>query len=147
MFRPGPRLPVTETGGGDFDHDQKVMHALVTAAALVALADGRVEAVERDATADFIERQGFVPSIDRPEIVEAFDDCVRRLADRDSAHAIARAFQPLAGLSLASIVVRTAEQVAAADRHIHAGELRALNLIRLLMTTLPAQRPGLPIMF
>jgi hypothetical protein len=39
---------------------------------------------------------------------------------------------------LASIVVRTAERVAAADRKIHPGELRALKLIRLVMMTLPA---------
>ena len=50
------------------------------------------------------------------------------------------ALRPLAGLSLASVVVRTAERVAAADRKIHPGELRALKLIRLIMMTLPVER-------
>src|SRR6516164_9421579 len=35
--------------------------------------------------------------------------------------------------------VRTAERVAAADRQMHAGEVRALELIQLIMMRLPAQ--------
>jgi hypothetical protein len=50
------------------------------------------------------------------------------------------AFRPLAGLSLPSVVVRTAERVAAADKQFHPAELRALKLIRLLMVTLPAMK-------
>jgi hypothetical protein len=50
------------------------------------------------------------------------------------------AFRPLADLSLASVVVRTAERVAAADKQFHPAELRALKLIRLLMVTLPAMK-------
>ena len=38
------------------DHrDKEVMHALVTAGALVALADGRVDDAERDELVDFID--------------------------------------------------------------------------------------------
>jgi tellurite resistance protein len=48
----------------------------------------------------------------------------------------------LAGLSLASVVVRTAERVAAVDGQIHPGELQALKLIRLFLMTLPARRPA-----
>jgi tellurite resistance protein TerB len=129
------------TAGYLDNRDEQVMQALVTAGALVALADGRVEAVERDELLNYIDRQGLLPTIPRPDIAEAFDNRVRQLQDRDSADAIVEAFQPLAGLSLASIVVRTAERVAAADRQIHPGELRALKLIRLVMITLPARRP------
>jgi hypothetical protein len=67
---------------------------------------------------------------------------VRQLKDRDSAEVIARTFRPLAGLSLASVVVRTAERVAAVDGQIHPGELQALKLIRLFLMTLPARRPA-----
>src|SRR5712692_9902311 len=94
------------------NRDEEVMQALVTAGALVALADGRVQAVERDELVNFIDRQGFVPSISRHEIAEACDDRVRQLEDRDSADAIADTLRPLAGLSLASVVIRTATQVA-----------------------------------
>jgi tellurite resistance protein len=117
------------------DRDEQVMQALVTAGALVALSDGQVKAIERDELVNFIDRQGFVPSISRQEIAEAFDNRVRQLEGRDSAEAIAERLRPLAGLSLASIVIRTATQVAAADRHLHPGEVRALRLIRLALAT------------
>src|SRR5262249_35370465 len=120
--------------------DREVMQALVTAGALVALADGRVDAVERDELVNFIHRQRLVPAISQHEIAEAFDNRVRQLEHRDSVEMIVQAFRPLAGRSLASIVVRSAERVAAADRQIHRGELNALKLIRLLLMTLPAQR-------
>jgi tellurite resistance protein len=121
--------------------DQEIMQALVTAGALVALADGQAEAVERDELIDFIDRQRLVPAISRHDIAETFDNRVRQLENRDSLDLIIQAFQPLAGRSLASVVVRTAERVAAADRQIHRGELNALKLIRLLLMTLPANRP------
>jgi tellurite resistance protein len=115
--------------------DEEVMQALVTAGALVALADGHVKAIERDELVNFIDRQGFVPSMSRQKIAEAFDSRVQQLEGQDSADAIAETLRPLAGLSLASVIIRTATQVAAADRHIHPGEVRALKLIRLALTT------------
>jgi tellurite resistance protein len=115
--------------------DEQVMQALVTAGAFVAFADGQVEAVERDELVNFIHR--LVPTISQHEIGEVFDGRVRQLEDRDSANVIVKAFRPLAGLSLSSVVVRTAERVAAADRHIHPNELQAIKLIRLIMTNLP----------
>ena len=59
------------------------MQALVTAGALVALSDGRVEAAERDELVNFVDQQGFVPTISRQEIAEAFGSRVRQL-DRDA---------------------------------------------------------------
>jgi hypothetical protein len=95
------------------------MEALVTAGGLVALADGRVEAVERDELLNFIDRQQLVPSISHHDIAHAFDHRLRQLEDRDSVQVIVDALRPLAGLSLASVVIRAAERVAAADRKIH----------------------------
>jgi tellurite resistance protein TerB len=122
--------------------DEDVMQALATAGALVALADGRVDAVERDELVNFIDRQGLVPTISNDEVAGAFDNLVRELEARDRLSVILDAFRPLAGLSLASVVVRTAERVACADGKILPGELQALRLIRLLMATLPDTRPG-----
>jgi hypothetical protein len=65
---------------------------------------------------------------------------VRQLEDRDSASVIVETFRPLAGLSLSSVVVSTAERVAAADRHMHPNELQAIKLIRLIMTNLPTKK-------
>jgi len=122
--------------------DEDVMRGLVTAGAFVALADGRVEKVERDELVNFIDRQQFVPTISTTEIAEIFDQRVRQLEDRNSAEVIIENLRPLAGLSLGSVVLRTAERVAGADRQIHPGELQALDLIRLIMTGLSAK--GLP---
>jgi tellurite resistance protein len=122
-------------------HDKEVMQALATAGALVALADGRVQAVERNEFVNYVDRQGLVPTISQDDIAKAFNLSVRQLEHRYSADVIAEVFRPLAGLSLASVVVRAAERVAAADRKIHPGESRALELIRLLMMNLPTKRP------
>lgn len=65
---------------------------------------------------------------------------MRQLEDRDRASVIVETFRPLAGLSLSSVVVSTAEQVAAADRHMHPNELQAIKLIRLIMTNLPTKK-------
>jgi tellurite resistance protein len=135
--------PTATTTALAVDHpdnrDRQVMQALVTAGALVALSDGQVKAVEREELVNFIDRQGFVPSISRQEIADAFDNRVQQLEGRDSAEVITETLRPLAGLSLASVVIRTATQVAAADRHLHPGEVRALRLIRLALTT---HKPG-----
>ena len=98
-----------------------------------------IEEVERDELLDFIDRQQLAPTIPRTEIAELFDRRVRQLQDRDSAEVILENLRPLVGLSLASVVVRTAQRVAAADRQIHPGELQALELIRLIMTSLSAK--------
>jgi len=49
-------------------------------------------------------------------------------------------FRPLAGLSVASIVVRVAHRVAAADGKIRPGEVRAIELIRSVMAIVSAKR-------
>jgi tellurite resistance protein len=117
------------------DDDKEVMQALVTAGALVARADGQIDAVERDELVNFVDQQRLVPTISAHDIATAFDNCVRQLDTRDGAHVVAEALRPLAGLSLASIVVRAAERVAAADLQIHSSELDALKLIRQIMRT------------
>ena len=124
--------------------DEAVMQALATAGALVARADGRIDAVERDELVNFIDRQRLVPTISAQRIAAAFDSSLRQLEDKDSACVVAEALRPLAGLSLASVVVRTAERVAAADLQIHSGELEALKLIRQIMMTVSGQQAAIP---
>jgi hypothetical protein len=45
--------------------DERVMRALATAGAFVALADGRVDVVERDELLSFIDGQLLIPTIAR----------------------------------------------------------------------------------
>lgn len=118
--------------------DEDIMQGLGTAGALVALADGEMETVERDELVNFIDRQGFVPTISRTDIAEAFDSRVRELEGRYGANVIVETLRPLTGQSLASVVVRTAQRVAAADQKIHPSELQALKLLRRIMINLPA---------
>jgi tellurite resistance protein len=117
------------------------MQGLVTAGALVALPDGEVKTVERAELVNFVDRQGFVPTISQAGIAEAVDNRLRELESRYCTNIIVETLRPLGGLSLASIVIRTAERVAAADRTIHPGELRSLKLIRRVLMILPAKRP------
>ena len=119
--------------------DQEVLQGLVAAGALVALSDGLLDEVERKVLISFVDLQGIVPTFSQREIAEAFDISVRQIRCGGS-RPVVEALRPLAGLSLASIVVRTAGQVAAADRKIHPGELRTLKMIRLVMMTLPPLR-------
>jgi tellurite resistance protein TerB len=119
-------------------HDEDLMQGLVTTGALVALADGRVQAVERDELVNFMQQ--LMPAISGDEIGELFDHRVRELRDRGAVAVITEKLRPLAGLSLASVVVRTAERIAAADRQIHPNELQAIRLIRLFMASLPAKK-------
>lgn len=119
--------------GNPFDRDEQAMTALVTAGALVALADGRVDAVERDAVVDYIDRRRLAPAVSRRRVAEFFEERVRRLQDRDFTDLIIEAFRPVAHLCLALEVIRIAERTAAADGRLHPYEVQVIALIRLLM--------------
>jgi tellurite resistance protein TerB len=130
--------PNTPLSTATSHQDEDMMQGFVTAGAMVAVADGRVQAVERDELVNFMQQ--LMPAMSGDEIGELFDHRVRELRDRDVLAVITEKLRPLAGLSLASVVVRTAERVAAADRQIHPNELQAIRLIRLFMTSLPAKK-------
>ena len=137
----------TSFGLAAYAHDRRdeaVMRALVTAGAFVALADGRVDPVERDELLNFIDRQGLVPSISQDEIGRFFDGRVQQIKNQCDETDIAEPLRPLTGLSSASAVVGAAEQVAAADLQIHPCEVEALNLIRRIMMT-PSDRTDTPV--
>lgn len=120
-----------------FDCDEHVVRALVTVGAFVALADGRLDAIERDEAVNYVDRQQLAPSISRPRIAAFFDARARHLEGRDFADLIADALRPGAALSLTFDVVRIAELVAAADRHVSSDEARVISLIRLIAKASP----------
>ena len=119
--------------GNHFDRDEEVMTAFVTAGAMVALADGRVDPLERDVAIDYIHRRRLAPTISRRRIAECFDARVRALQDRDCPELIDEAFQPVARLELVAEVVRFSELIAAADGHLRSGEAQVVTLLRLMM--------------
>jgi hypothetical protein len=113
------------------------MQALITVGAFVSLADGEVQTVERDELLNFLEQLHVAPRL--WGLGEVFDHRVHQLIGGDEMQKlkmIVSAPRPLAGLSLSSVVVRTAGRVAAADRHMHSGELKGIDLIRLIMKNL-----------
>jgi tellurite resistance protein len=114
----------------------EVIQALLTAGALVALADGRVRAVEREVAVNYIDQQVLFLA-PRSKIAEAFDRQARRLLKQDGPDVVMKALRPLAGSSSASLVLGIAERVAAADRHIHRNELSTLKLLRLISIAPP----------
>ncbi len=120
-----------------FDCDEQVVKALVTVSAFVALADGRLDAIEREEAVNYIDRQRLAPTISRQRIAEFFDAGARHLEDRDFADLIAAALRPVAALSLTFDVVPIAELVAAADRHADPNEAQVIRLIQLIVMTSP----------
>ena len=88
---------------------------MVTASALVPLADGQADEVERDALVNFVDRQGFVPTVSQREIAEAFDNSVRKIRQRGVSPVMEALRVPWRAYKLASVIVRTAARVAAAD--------------------------------
>jgi tellurite resistance protein len=120
-----------------FDCDEQAVKALVTVGAFVALADGLVDAIERDEAVNYIDRQKLAPTISRPRIADFFDAQALHLEGRDFGDLIVEALRPVAALSLAFDVVRIAELVAAADQHIDPNEAQVIRLIRLIAATSP----------
>jgi tellurite resistance protein len=120
-----------------FDCDEQVVKALVTVGAFVALADGLVDAIERDEAVSYIDRQQLAPTISRGRIADFFDVQARHLEGRDFGDLIVEALRPVAALSLSFDVIRVAELVAAADQHVDSNEAQVIRLIRLIAETSP----------
>jgi tellurite resistance protein TerB len=133
-----PNSTAAQLAADYFNHNDKdVLQALVTAGAFVALADGRVDAIERDELVHQLARQRLLAKTSQQRLAALFDDRAQLLEEPNFVGVIVRFFRPPSGLSLTPDVIRVAERVAAADRMIHPAELRALKLIRLIITTLP----------
>src|SRR5215471_8680457 len=116
-----------------FDCD--AVNALVTAGAFVALADGRIQTVDRDEVLRYIDRRRFVAT--RRRIAELFDERAGHLQDADFANVVVEALRPVPSLSLTSDVMCIAERVAAADRQMHPDEAQMIRLIRLIIMSFP----------
>ena len=62
--RPNPAAELRDP----FDCDEQVVKTLVTVGAFVALADGRLDAIERDEAVAYIDRQQLAPIISRRRV-------------------------------------------------------------------------------
>ncbi len=111
------------------ERDDALLDAVVSAAALVASADGYANAVERDAAACFLARNGRLAPVTRADIVDAFDHCLRHL-EHSGIETAVDSLRRMAGRAPARLIIDTAEHIAAADGNLHPGEMHALRSIR-----------------
>src|SRR5262245_13974087 len=118
------------------DREDELLDAAVTAAALIARADGTVEPIERSEMLDVLRRNGLLSVFTRFDILDAFDSRLRQLEEDEGMEVAVDSLRRLAGRSPAWLVVETGERVAAADRHVNGRELQMLRVIRV-----PPPRP------
>ncbi len=121
------------------DRDDALLDAVVTAASLVACADGRIAPAERRLAIDFLADAGFLSTFTRAEILEAFDRRVRELEEEGGGRSAVESLARFAGLPPARLIVNAGQQVALADGHLSPHELHVLRLIRVALAA-----PDLP---
>ena len=124
------------------DRNEELLDAVVTAAALVARADGRIEPAERGLLVDFLDRNGFLSVFTRNEILDAFERRVRELDEERGAETAVDSLGRLAGRSPARLVIGAGKHIAAANGHAHPVEQHMLQLIRHALGRGPA--PSVP---
>lgn len=112
------------------DRNDELLDAVVTAAALVARADGRVEPAERGLLVDFMDRNGFLSVFTRREIHDAFERRLRELDEERGAETAVDSLGRLAGRLPARLVIGAGRHIARANGRAHPGERHMLELIR-----------------
>jgi tellurite resistance protein len=112
------------------DREDELLDAVVTAAALVARADGWVQPVERGQLLDFLDRNEFLSVFERADIVGAFECRIRELRQPGGPAAALARLARHAGHAPARLAIDAGEEVAAADCRIDPREQRVLHLIR-----------------
>ena len=110
--------------------EDELLEAVVTAAALVAHADGCIEPVERSQLLDFLNRNGLISLLTRAEILDLFERRIRLLDGENGIEAAVESLGRLAGRSTARLVIDAADHIAAANGHLHPSELQVLQVIR-----------------
>jgi len=153
MTRPYIRSSITtvEPLADCRDHgDQEVMQALASAGALVARAGGRIDAVERNESVNFADRQRLVPTIPAQEIAAAFDSSRRQLENRTLMWLLkpfvrwqVYHWHPPWFAPQSSLLPRICKFILARDLQIHFGELKALKLIRQIIITVSVRQAAI----
>ncbi len=122
------------------ERDLRAATALVTAGALVAIADKQADTTERKETVRYIDDRQLVPTIAGLDVARLFDERVLRLEQPDFVNVAIEALRPASELSLGPDIIELAERVAAADRHMHSSEWQAIRLITLITMSLPQSK-------
>lgn len=121
------------------DREDELLDAIVTAAALVARADGRIDAAERGQLLDFLHRKG-IPIVFTPaRILEMFERRIRELNEPGGAIGALKHLRRHAKRPPAGVIIKACQEIAAADCRIDPREQHILHLIGITLGgTLPA---------
>lgn len=119
-----------------------LLEAVVTAGAVVAMADGWVETQERAAFADFIRRNAWLHVDSSYDAGAVFDSRLCTFEQPGGMSAAIAGLQRVAGSKRARLILDVAEDVAAADDYVKISELNAIALLR--RTLLPPARRASP---
>jgi tellurite resistance protein TerB len=129
--RPSPMSPGQLRQAHHTYLEEMLFEAVVTAGAVVALADGHVDPEERARVVDLVERSGWLSTYTAAEAEDAFDSQVRQLEMEDGIPETALNSVRRVGDGLGSrVVVCAAEEVASADGQIQPHEEEAIGLVR-----------------
>jgi tellurite resistance protein len=111
------------------DRADELLDAVVTAVALVARADGRIDAAERSQLLDFLHRKGSLSVFTPAEILDMFEHRVRELNEPGGVVGALSRLRRHAERSLASVIIKAGQEIAAADCRIDPREQHVLQLI------------------
>lgn len=112
------------------EREDELLDGVITAAALVAGADGRIEPVERGQMLDFLRRNGLFSAFTRAEILDAFERRIRGIESEGGTEMAVGNLLRLAGRSPARLVIDASREIAVADCRLDPREARMLGLIR-----------------
>ena len=124
-------------------HEDQLLDALTSAGAIIACADGWIERAERDALADFVERNEFLPALTRAEILGALDHRLRQFATRGGVEAALDRIGRYAGRAPARLVIDASRRVAEADGALDAREIHFLQRIHIALGAPSTRGPAL----
>lgn len=109
--------------------EDEILDAVVSAAAVVARADGWVQEVERNQLLDFVDREELLSVFAREDAVAHFERCVREVREPGGFSAVIERLGRHRDSPTASLVVKIGEEVAAADCRLDPREQHVLQRI------------------
>jgi tellurite resistance protein len=128
-----PRTAKTAVAALMDEREDELLDALTSAGAIVACADGWIERAERDALADFMERNGSLPALPRAEILDALDRRLRQFATDGGVEAALDRLGRYSGRGPARVVIDASRHVAEADGALDAREIHFLQRIHIAL--------------
>jgi tellurite resistance protein len=121
------------------DHgEEELLDAVVTAAALLARADGWIDPIEYAQLFDFLDRSEFLSIFTRADIRDAFERRIRELREPGGPMVALARLRRHGGCRLARLVVDVGEEIAAADCRLDPREQYILQLIKITLWPQPS---------